>query len=171
MKQFIQRHAAQVIGTLCGWDRLRFRGTLRMLANVTGLDRFLNATGRGLVKEFKEHALELSRQVRQQSQEAFERTGRPVVHLESPRVCKEDVARQIAKEDGIEQGPICLITAVEGCGSYGIRTDPATGHWHRCHAYRKCLHLPGDALSGQACGEGNHAAVCRRGHQRPARPA
>lgn len=40
MKQFIQRHAGQVIGTLGGWDRLRFRGTLRMLANLTGLGGF-----------------------------------------------------------------------------------------------------------------------------------
>lgn len=40
MKQFIQRHAGQVIGTLGGWDRLRFRGTLRMLANLTDLGGF-----------------------------------------------------------------------------------------------------------------------------------
>jgi hypothetical protein len=140
MKRFIQRHAQQIIGVLRGWDRLRFRGTLRMLANVTGLDRFLNGQGRGLVKDFKEQALEFSRQVRGQSQEAFERTGRPVVHLQGP-ANKEDLARQIAKRDGVTAGPICLITAVEGCWSYDVRTDAVSGHWRRDHAYRKCLHL------------------------------
>jgi hypothetical protein len=141
MKQFIQRHAGQVIGTLCGWDRLRFRGTLRMLANLTGLGRFLSYTGRGLVKEFGRHALELSRQVRQESQEAFEKSGRPVIHVEGPSVCKEDLARRIAKRDGIRQGPVCLITAVEACWSYNVKSNRATGHLDRVHAYRKCLHL------------------------------
>ena len=141
MKRFIQQHAGQIIGTLCGWDRLRFRGTLRMLANVTGLGRFLRATDRGLAKEFGKHALELSRQVRQESQQVIEKAGRPVVHLDSPSVCKEDLARDIAKRDGIREGPICLITAVEGCWSYDVRSNRATGHLDRVHAYRKCLHL------------------------------
>ena len=45
MDQFLQQHAASVTGAVSGWDRLRFRGTLRMLANVTGLSRFLGYTG------------------------------------------------------------------------------------------------------------------------------
>ena len=141
MKQFIQRHAGQVIGTLCGWDRLRFRGTLRMLANLTGLGRFLGYTGRGLAKDFGRHALALSREVRQQAQAAFEASGRPVVHVDSPSVCKERLARDIAERDGVTRGSICLITAVEGCWSYDVRSDRATGHLDRVHAYRKCLHL------------------------------
>jgi hypothetical protein len=32
MNSFVQRHAGSVTGMLSGWDRLRFRGTLRMLA-------------------------------------------------------------------------------------------------------------------------------------------
>ena len=37
MNSFIQRHADSVIGMVSGWDRLRLRGTLRMLANLTGM--------------------------------------------------------------------------------------------------------------------------------------
>jgi hypothetical protein len=141
MMRFIQRHAEQIIGTLRGWDRLRFRGTVRMLANVTGLDRFLGYTGRGLRKEFGKHALELSRQVRQQSQQAFETSQRPVIHVDSPSVCKEDLAREIARRDAVKQGPICLITAVEGCWSFDIKSNRATGHLDLAPTYRKCLHL------------------------------
>jgi hypothetical protein len=58
-----------------------------MLANLTGLGRFLSYTDRGLVKEFGRHALDLSRQVRQESQEALEKCGRPVLHVDGPSVC------------------------------------------------------------------------------------
>jgi len=143
MMRFIQRHADKIIGTLRGWDRLRLRlrGTLRMLANVTGLSRFLGYTGRWMVKDFGKYALELSQQVREESQKALESLNRPVVHVDNPNVRKEDLARDIARRDGITQGPICLITAVEGCWSYNIKSNRSTGHLERVHAYRKCLHL------------------------------
>ena len=37
MKSFIQKHAADVIGVLSGFDRLVFRGTLRTLSYVEGM--------------------------------------------------------------------------------------------------------------------------------------
>lgn len=141
MKRFIQQHAAQIIGVLSGWDRLRFRGTLRMLANVTGLCRFLSGTGRGLAKEFRVHAPEMSRQVREQSQRVMEEAGRPVIHLNNPSASKEDLAREVARRDGVKEGPVCLLTAVEGCWSYDVRSNRENGHLERVHAYRKCLHL------------------------------
>ncbi|MEX0776268.1 MAG: hypothetical protein WD042_11235 [Phycisphaeraceae bacterium] len=39
MQQFCTRHQDQMIGMLNGFDRLRFRGTLRWLATCRGLDR------------------------------------------------------------------------------------------------------------------------------------
>jgi hypothetical protein len=76
MVSFPQRHASAVMGQLAGWDRLRFRGTLRMLANVTGLFRFLCYRGR-LLKHFGDYALDLSRQVRAASLAVAEQAGRP----------------------------------------------------------------------------------------------
>ncbi len=42
MERFIRRFAAFVLGALCGFDGLRFRGTLRQLANVPGMQDCLN---------------------------------------------------------------------------------------------------------------------------------
>jgi hypothetical protein len=140
MNAFIQQHAGRVIGLLSGWDRLRFRGTLRMLANVTGLANFLSYTGH-LFKDFGRYALELSRKVRSASLAAAESAGRPVVHLDSPSVCKEDVARRIQQRDGIERGLICVLTCVEGCWSYDVRSDRERGLLELVHRYRKCQHL------------------------------
>jgi hypothetical protein len=140
MNAFVQRHASSVMGVLCGWDRLRFRGTLRMLANVTGLFRFLCYTGH-LLKDFGRYGQELSRRVRAASLEAAGSAGRPVVHLAGPSLPKEDHARMIAARDGVTEGLICVLTAVESCWSYNVRSNPATGHLDLIHAHRKCQHL------------------------------
>lgn len=140
MDAFLQRHAAEVTGTVSGWDRLRFRGTLRMLANVTGMGRFLSYTGH-LLKDFGQYALRLSRQVRAASLAVAESAGRPVVHLDNPSVSKEDLAREIARHDGVTDGLIAVLTAVEPCRSYNIRSDRARGHLELIGQFRKCQHL------------------------------
>jgi len=140
MDSFLHRHASSVIASLCGWDRLRFRGTLRMLANVRGLGLFLSYTAR-LLKDFGQFALESSRRVREASLESAQRKGRPVVHLASASICKEEQARAIAQRDGIAEGLICVLAAVEPCGGYDIRSDKASGKLKLIHAPRRCQHL------------------------------
>ncbi|MCL2645887.1 MAG: hypothetical protein FWD61_02655 [Phycisphaerales bacterium] len=123
MLDFIQGRAQQVTGIIHGWDRLRFRGTVRLLAHTVGLGRFLRFTG-CLLKDFGDRALELSRQVRSESLAVAEQAGRPVVHLSDPGVHKEDVAREMATRDGIKTGLIGTLTAVEPCWSFDIRISP-----------------------------------------------
>jgi len=140
MLDFIQGHAHQVTGVIHGWDRLRFRGTVRLLAHTVGLGRFLRFTG-CLLKDFGDRALELSRQVRAASLTMAEQQGRPVVHLSSPGVSKEDVAREIAASDRIKSGLICALTAVEPCWSFDIKSNKAIGKLELARAYRKCQHI------------------------------
>lgn len=144
MVSFLQQHASKVTGMISGWDRLRFRGTLRMFAHPRGLFRFLCYTGH-LLKDFGAYALELSQQVRAASLAVAESAGRPVVHLSGPSISKEDQARQIAARDGIDRlkggGLIAVLTAVEPCWSYNIQSNRETGHLELIRAYRKCQHL------------------------------
>ena len=140
MNTFLQQHADCVTGSISGWDRLRFRGTLRMLANLTGLQMFLSYTHH-LFKDFGRYALEVSRQVRSASLHVAERAARPVMHLNNPLVCKEDLARCIAQRDHITQGLICVLTAVEPCWSYNVQSERTRGLLELVHAYRKCQHI------------------------------
>src|SRR5258706_8400696 len=110
MNSFLRQHAAVVMGALCGWDRLRLRGTLRMLANVCGMNLFLSYTGH-LLKDFGNYALLTSRLVRQQALAVAESAGRPVIHLQSPAVNKEEGALRVAGEDRVKEGIIAAITA------------------------------------------------------------
>ena len=41
MRTFLQRFGSMVKGVLSGFDRLRFRGTRRLLANLGGMKHFL----------------------------------------------------------------------------------------------------------------------------------
>ena len=140
MNAFVQQHAKSVSGILRGWDRLRFRGTVRMLAHLTGMKRFLECT-RHRFKEFGEYAQQVSRQVRSASLEVAEAAGRPVVHLDSPVAGKEQIALEIARRDGIEQGLIAVVTAVESCNSYDVRSDRSRGILQLYLRHRKCQHL------------------------------
>lgn len=140
MEGFVSRHAEAVIGTLCGFDRLVFRGTLRRLAVVAGLRSYLWASG-VLLKDFAAHASGLSARLKAASQARCERTGRPLRYLASSALSKEQVARAIAAQDGVERGLICVLSAVEPCLSYEIARERSSRRLVLTPRRRKCLHL------------------------------
>ena len=140
MNEFLQRHAGCVIGCLSGFDRVLFRGTIRLLASASGLMSYLWAS-RVLLKDFGEWSAALTAQVRAASEGVMREAGRPVTYLSDPSASKEDLARSVAKRDGVEQGPVCLLSAVEPCWSFEVRRDRASKKLVLEPRYRKCLHL------------------------------
>jgi hypothetical protein len=143
MESFLQQHASSVTGVVSGWDRVRFRGTLRLLASASGLSRFLSMVGCRF-KDFKHYALKVSKQVREESLAVAESVQRPVQHLNGPSISKEQLARDLEQRNGIEQGLIAVLTAVEPCWSYNIKTELSPEGQKRLrliNEYRKCQHL------------------------------
>jgi hypothetical protein len=140
VNEFVQRHAGSVIGCLSGFDRLLFRGTVRMAACASGLMRYL-WSARVLLKDFGEWSAALTARVREGSEAVMRDAGRPLVYLRDPSVSKEDLARSIAERDGVESGPVCLPSAVEPCWSFEVRRDRASKKLVLEPRYRKCLHL------------------------------
>jgi hypothetical protein len=119
MNQFIQKYDEKVTGTLCGWDRVVFRGTLRMLCFVDGMMGYLSRVG-VLLKDFGEHAQAMTGRLIAASLAAAEEAQRPIEYLESPKTRKDEYARNIALDDDIQEGLICVLTCVEPCKSYEI---------------------------------------------------
>jgi len=140
VEQFLSKHAADVTGVLSGFDRLVFRGTLRMLAHRGGMMHYLHAV-QVLLKDFAGHAEALTRRLKDASEELAKRTLRPITYLRSSAISKEDIAREIARADGIEQGLICVLTAVEPCLSYQIVRDRNAKTIELEPRHRKCLYL------------------------------
>ncbi len=109
MEQFVAKHAEHVIGTLSGFDRLVFRGTLRMLAHRGGMMSYLSHVG-VLLKDFGKHANSLTRQLIDASTASAKRLGRPEQYLRSAGVNKEEKARGIAADNHIQRGlSICWL--------------------------------------------------------------
>ena len=140
MREFLSKHADAVTGTLSGFDRLLFRGSLLQLAHHAGVLVYLGLM-RVLLKDFAKHAAALTEQLRAASEELAERTQRPYRYLHHSSRSKEQIARDIAEADGIKQGLICILGAVEPCLSYDIQRDREAKRLRLVPRHRMCLHL------------------------------
>ena len=114
MQEFIERHHDKIAGTLAGFDRLVFRGTLRSIVHDVGMQQYLRAN-HILLKEFAAHVDQVTRRLKEASLAEAEALGRPVQYLPSPQARKEEIARGIAARDGIRAGLVCVLSCVEPC--------------------------------------------------------
>lgn len=140
MKTFIHQHERVITGVISGFDRLVFVGVLRSLAVTVGMMDYLNRVGVRL-KEFGAFVESKSDQLKQASLAAARELGRPVHYLASPQTSKEETAWAIAERDGITQGLIAVLTAVEPCQTYEIYRDRARKIITLEPRRRKCLYL------------------------------
>lgn len=140
MRRFIQAHADSVMGVLNGFDRVRIRGTLRWLCYPEGLSKHLSKVG-VLLKDFKGYVQRITGELREATEEMLRASGRrPVQYVGNSTTSKETVARQIAGEDGIREGLIAVLSAVEMCRSFELGWDARRRYLELRCAPRKCLH-------------------------------
>jgi hypothetical protein len=139
MNMFLTRHRAEVKGSLSGLDRVRFRGTLRWLANLQGMGTWLNRAN-VLLKDFKGYAMGLTERIRQATCDLAEKAGRPVVYLQSSSLRKEDFARDIAERDAVTEGLVCVLTAVEPCMTFTVGPNREAKRLELRSHQGKCLH-------------------------------
>jgi hypothetical protein len=121
MKTFLQRFAGIVLGVLCGFDRLVFKGKLRQLYSPNGMNCYLSAN-RVLRKEFKAHAKGVTDQVLQASLVAQAKELGRFRYLNSSQISKEEVARQIAAEQPVKEGLVCVLQCVEPCWTFDLKS-------------------------------------------------
>jgi hypothetical protein len=140
MKRFQERHRDRITGTLSGFDRMLFRGTLRSITHVKGLEIFLYSQ-HVLMKDFGSYVLRLSERLVEHAKQLASKAGRPYVYLPSSKDSKEELALQIAERDGVKQGLIAVFACVEPCQSFDLRKDAATKHLKLVSKERKCQHL------------------------------
>src|SRR5439155_2758792 len=140
MQEFIAKHRDEITGVLSGFDRLVFRGTLRSLSHVNGMDIYL-AMNKVLRKDFGRHVQQVSERLKQASLAEAVKRGRPVKYLTSPQVDKEALVRKIATQDGIRQGLIGVLTSVELCRSFEVYRNRETKQLDLVQRWRKCLFL------------------------------
>jgi hypothetical protein len=114
MERFLKRHEGRIKGNISGFDRILFRGTLRSICYSKGMEIWLSSRGI-LMKNFAPCAEQLSKQLKEHARTLAEKHGRPLLYLESSKQSKEDCAREIMKEQGVEKGLICILSCVASC--------------------------------------------------------
>jgi hypothetical protein len=155
MQSFVQRFAGLILGILSGWDRLRFRGTKRWLANPKGLFGFLYSR-RVLLQDCGAYAQDTSRQIRTATEELARQHGRPLRYLPSAKPATAEVVHDLLRRQPTRQGLVAILSCVEPCPSFEGQRCRTTQHLHLRRAWRRCLH--------SSCGQLRR--LRRRGGQR-----
>lgn len=139
MERFLKRHEDRIIGTIAGFDRVLFRGSLLSLCHQGGLDRFLSSQ-RVLCKDFAPFALRITDGLKMHVEKYVQQQKRPLIYLPSSKESKEDTARKVMAQDKIREGLICVLTCVEPCQAFGVRRNRELKQLNVVLQERKCLH-------------------------------
>jgi hypothetical protein len=139
MQSFLVRHASKIKGVLYGFDRIRFRGTLRWLANTRGMLNWLWHR-QVLLKNFKSFALSLTEQLRNESERIAKEADCPMPYLNSSALSKEALAQQIARTRGVREGLVCVFRCVEPCRTFEVGPNKQKKELELRSFQGKCLH-------------------------------
>lgn len=140
MERFVKRHGDRIIGSIAGFDRMLFRGNLRSICHVEGMDRFLSSQ-RVLYKDFGAFVQRISKQVKECAEQMARDNGRPLIHLRSPKESKEEFVREMIECEQITEGLVCILTCVEPCSTFSIRCDRLRKQKKLVAETRQCQHL------------------------------
>ncbi|MHC4405925.1 MAG: hypothetical protein ACYTG0_40305, partial [Planctomycetota bacterium] len=121
----VVENESRVIGVLSGWDRLVFRGCCPLFAFLDGMLKWLLHMGIGLTG-YSKWALAMSDAMKRACLEEAARRQRPIRYLRSSGARKDELARQILKEDPVSEGLVCVLTCLEPCDTYRVRGNRQT---------------------------------------------
>lgn len=138
--KLMELYKEKIMGAISGLDRIRFRGSIRWIANHTGISTFLGSQGIQL-KDFKSWVMQRTANIRQNCNQQAENLGIETIYLNSSNINKEQLARKIAVENGIKEGPICNFSVLETCYAPQIKGNKAKKKLELKMIPTKCIHL------------------------------
>ena len=136
--KLMELYQDKIIGAIRGLDRIRFRGTLRLLANQRGMRKFMSFT-HVLLKDFGSWAEELTTRIRQSCRTKADELGIETHYLRRPSIDKEAFVRELAASRGIKEGSICMLSAVEPCMAPMVKGNQRQKTLELVMAQRKCV--------------------------------
>lgn len=139
MKSFVRRFGALVIGILRGFDRLRFRGSKRMLCYPAGVLGYLWKLQVPLVDYKEFYAKEITASLCRAVETNAEETGL-YRYLDNCQEEKEEVALRMAAEHKRDQGLIAVLGCVEPCRIVQVRGNRETKKLEPRIEIAKCKH-------------------------------
>ena len=144
MQTFLSVHQAEILGQITMFDRMIFRGHLTGFYPQGAFQRFLSSQGR-LLKDFGRYVRTMTGILREHMNDIATQAGRPMIYLKQAMTAargksKEALAQEIAAQDGVREGLICILSAVENCSSFEVRGNRRSQKLEVVRARRKCLY-------------------------------
>jgi hypothetical protein len=142
MKTFLRQHEGSIQGVLSGFDRVRFRGTLRSISYADGLFKWLCFL-KVLLVAFKAFVEGSSRKLRLATERLAKTTAIGKVIYLSGTCDKQKVVEDLMRVHGIDArftGLIAVLSCVENCRSFDLHKNADAGKLEVRSAFRKCLH-------------------------------
>ncbi len=139
MKTFLEKYSDCIHGVIHGFDRIILKGYISDLYYGNNFYYFLKEEG-VLLKDFKPYALKVTEQIKKHVTQIISEAGAYSEYLNSPKTKKEDIAKRIVKEQGIEEGLVCVLSAVEPCLAMSVEFNKSSQKLEKKQGFRKCLH-------------------------------
>jgi hypothetical protein len=136
MRDFIEAHQSKIKGVLSCFDRMLFRGYLPIM-DGWGMAQFL-AQHKIQSNTLKAFLTETAQRVKDHAWQMAQDQGRPYRYLRN-KIPMERCARQMAADEGIDQGLVCIFGILEPCRSFSFRFGK--GQPYVKSARRKCMSL------------------------------
>jgi hypothetical protein len=144
METFLSIHQGEIVGTLSMFDRMIFKGHLTGFFPKGAFGVFLSRQG-VLLKDFGKYAQQSTQTLKTHIEGIGQEAGCPLQYLSSAPThakgqTKEDLARSMAKRDGVTEGLVCIISVLETCMSFDVQGNRKTCKLEVVRRARKCLH-------------------------------
>jgi len=136
---FSETFKKSIYGVLHGFDRIIIKGHIPHFYYGNNFYYFLDQEGIKL-KDFKHYVIKVTNSIKDNLESIIAKNGCYKEYLRKPSISKEDIAKRVMKEKGIEEGLICALSVVEPCYSLGIDYNRDTKKLEKKSQYRKCLH-------------------------------
>ncbi|MGB2824723.1 MAG: hypothetical protein WBF17_27370 [Phycisphaerae bacterium] len=117
--QFIAKFTNFITASLSCFDRVIFKGHLRLLSYSKGLEYFVDHTLGIRRKDFMAWAKGQSQRIIDHARHLAEQANCPFVYLNRP-VRKDDLVQGFLRSQPVDQGLVCVLRCLEHCPSFRL---------------------------------------------------
>ena len=139
MQKFLNKFNSEIHGVIHGFDRIILKGHIGSFYQKNGFYFFLSMEEVKL-KDFKEYVQKVTGQIKSHVNNVVSETGAYTEYLNSAKVSKDGIAKRVAKERGINEGLVCVLSAVEPCKALSVQYNAWNKKLEKKSGFRKCLH-------------------------------
>jgi hypothetical protein len=112
------RYANQIAGTLCCYDRIIIQGTLPKWCYASGMTEYFYAH-KIRIFDYPQWAQPLRESIRENAERLAAENGIEIEFIRSKKKFRqEDPVKEVLNKRGSHPGLVCILSAMEPCGTY-----------------------------------------------------